>query len=695
MRLSSKHLAIIVGVLLSLAYPLALHGVESITKNDVTFTFNHISQDTILVIDVYNKSDVQIRLAIDGIEEKPVNSGGSSKINRICTRSVRLNYGTTSGPVMWQKPEPAAVYNEPVHVEEPVSEPNVQSGQPVRNEETRYVRKSEPQGNFSAIERLNADPYFSQEAVNSFIDNVESYMDGLAVARNKSAYISEYNLRSFVSDASDELSVKSGEIPAIASGLISTSGITDSADRVTIMNLVIETLRNRLSQRQQALSRLQETLETVPEEEKTPGTPLEDNIVNYAVIAVIVLILIIWFIVAVRRKKKNGHQTRVERRQNIEKPSAEDQASIVVRRRTTSMLKKQSLEDVIGNPAYYVMNLDDYVADSAVRTIYIKNTCIKEVYNLYADDLRKSDSPKEDGCMVLGRWVHDETAQSYDVSLESVVFPGDDAVFKEYELNFGGKIKLRIAERLRKLRHDTNLQYDLTCWIHSHPGLGVFFSNSDDNVQMQLRHAQHPLFLTAFVVDILTPEQEMGIFTFRHDGTMNSKSDLIRLHSLEDMYRWAVESEAVSFNRQDCFNILASAANHSPYCAGIYLNNNSIIDLASLVLNPVQGIIGWVIGSRVDDAGRTDFIATAMAADAARPATGIIGVLVSVSQFSLPTIRRLIAGMKIPASFAIVYSSKQMSLTSIPMTGGEMMSDSSFYGDDNIDNLKIWTRRKR
>lgn len=97
----------------------------------------------------------------------------------------------------------------------------------------------------------------------------------------------------------------------------------------------------------------------------------------------------------------------------------------------------------------------------------------------------------------------------------------------------------------------------------------------------------------------------------------------------------------------------------------------------------------------MDDAGRTDFIATAMAADAARPATGIIGVLVSVSQFSLPTIRRLIAGMKIPASFAIVYSSKQMSLTSIPMTGGEMMSDSSFYGDDNIDNLKIWTRRKR
>lgn len=147
-----------------------------------------------------------------------------------------------------------------------------------------------------------------------------------------------------------------------------------------------------------------------------------------------------------------------------------------------------------------------------------------------------------------------------------VVFPGDDAVFKEYELNFGGKIKLRIAEKLRKLRRETNLQYDLVCWIHSHPGLGVFFSNSDDNVQMQLRHSQHPYFLIAFVVDILTSEQEMGIFTFRKDGTMNSKGDLTKMYSLENMYKWALESDKASFNPDNYHNILASSKMQSPTC---------------------------------------------------------------------------------------------------------------------------------
>ena len=189
----------------------------------------------------------------------------------------------------------------------------------------------------------------------------------------------------------------------------------------------------------------------------------------------------------------------------MSKDASTDNPAIVVRRRTTSILKKQCLDDVIDNPAYMVINTADFTPDSAVRRVYIKNSCIKDVYNLYAEDLRNTENPKEDGCMVLGRWVHDELSHTYDISLEEVVFPGDDAVFKEYELNFGGKIKLRIAEKLRKLRRDTNLQYDLVCWIHSHPGLGVFFSNSDVNVQMQLKHSQHPNFLIAFVVDIHIP----------------------------------------------------------------------------------------------------------------------------------------------------------------------------------------------
>ena len=83
---------------------------------------------------------------------------------------------------------------------------------------------------------------------------------------------------------------------------------------------------------------------------------------------------------------------------------------------------------MIDNKAYLKIECADFCNDSAVRRMYIKNTCIKDIYNMYADDLRNPDNPKEDGCMVLGRWVHDDHTNEYYVSLEEIVRPGDDAV---------------------------------------------------------------------------------------------------------------------------------------------------------------------------------------------------------------------------------------------------------------------------
>ena len=70
----------------------------------------------------------------------------------------------------------------------------------------------------------------------------------------------------------------------------------------------------------------------------------------------------------------------------------------------------------------------------------------------------------------------------------------------------------------------------------------VFFSNSDLNVQMQLKHPTHPNFLTAMVVDTLTPKEDVGIFTFRRDGNINSKAELTRMYSLKAWYEWAQRS---------------------------------------------------------------------------------------------------------------------------------------------------------
>lgn len=152
-------------------------------------------------------------------------------------------------------------------------------------------------------------------------------------------------------------------------------------------------------------------------------------------IVALVVIFVVFFLIKTRKKDKKVITS-------IPAPE-QGNTDIVVRRKTTSILRKQSLEDVIGNDNYMKIDCEDFCGNSAVRRMYIKNTCIKEIYNMYADNLRNPDKPNEYGCMVLGRWVFDKEADEYYVSLEQILLPGDDAIFAEYELNFGAKIQMK------------------------------------------------------------------------------------------------------------------------------------------------------------------------------------------------------------------------------------------------------------
>jgi hypothetical protein len=314
---------------------------------------------------------------------------------------------------------------------------------------------------------------------------------------------------------------------------------------------------------------------------------------------------------------------------------------------------------------------------------------------MYAEDLRSPDNPMEDGCMVLGRWVYDKENNEYYVSLEHIVLPGDDAVFSEYELNFGGKIKLKVTEKLRKLRRETNLQYDLTCWVHSHPGLKVFFSNSDANVQMQLKHPTHHNFLTAIVVDILTPEQQFGIFTFKPDSTLNSQADLTKLYSLVELYQWAVESERNSFKPEDHFNTLANVTSHYEDCQALQLSNSAIIDLDMLTVSQENGLTGIVHGYTYRGGLKTELVITKIAKEHDPQAKDVVGCLVTAAHCSIPTVRKAIADFIDKINVVLVYSTTDGVLTTIPVKDGDLCSDEKYYGEQKLEDLKIWTRRKR
>lgn len=549
---------------------------------------------------------------------------------------------------------------------------------------------------------INDIPFFNENEVNKYVRDTQRDIELLKNSPDKQRFIEKCGLNDRLIEAELQNQEQSASLNETGLKLVHDLNC-EKSEKTKMTTLIAETLQSRLNARVAVTKELAQAIKQANNPESADNGDndailgLDKNaFYNYLIIGGIVLILLIWLVIkVVRRGKNNKRRAYTPRTAEHEVSQTEAQESIVVRRRTTSILKKQSLDDVIGNPAYLEIDTADFTADSAVRRIYVLNTCIKEIYNLYSEDLRMSDNPKEDGCMVLGRWVYDPESQTYDVSLEEVVFPGDDAVFQEYELNFGGIIKLRVAERLRRLRRESNLQYDLTCWVHSHPGLTVFFSNSDCTVQDQLKHHQHPNFLTAFVIDILTDKQDLGIFTYRPDGSILSRNDITKLYSLEDMYKWALESDRNTFNPEKYYNILQNAPSRNRKLWGIELDNNAIIDLAQICEQATDGIAGWAIGKTLDEPNGKECIINSILPADQKPHSGVQGCLIAMAHTSLPTIQRLIASENSALNLVLVYSTKQQSLTAIPIIDGQLVADENSYSEINIDDLKIWTRRKR
>lgn len=537
---------------------------------------------------------------------------------------------------------------------------------------------------------LESIPFLAFSSIEDETSKINEHLNSLRNWKDKDAYISEHHLNSYINSIRDSLKHYSKNTTSLITNYFEKFGNKEITNKAECIDSIQAIVMHRLGQREENINRLSDEINSTTVTESFDWKNLDWKLIGIcAGIFLFLVILLVWF----RKANKKNRTTTLSN--NDSSGTSDASSAIVVRRKTTSILRKQSLEDVIDNDAYMELDCNDFCADSAVRRMYIKNTCIKDIYNMYAEDLRNPNNPKEDGCMVLGRWVHDDQSNEYYVSLEHIVLPGDDAVFSEYELNFGGKIKLKVTEKLRKLRRETNLQYDLTCWVHSHPGLGVFFSNSDSNVQMQLKHPTHPNFLTAIVVDILTPQQEMGIFTFKRDSSINSKADLKKLYSLEELYKWAVESDRNSFKPEDHYNTLADAKSHHNDCYGIELSNGAIIDMGMLVAEKSSGLAGMVHGFSNQQGLKTEHIASTVSKNEAVPDNELIGCFVIATHCSIPSIRKVITSYIGKIKFVLVYTTTDGLLTSIPVINQDICTDEKYYGEQKLEDLKIWTRRKR
>ena len=564
----------------------------------------------------------------------------------------------------------------------------------------RPVTMEEVIGNFQQY--VEDIPYFNEATIQSLNDEVTAHIEKLQNWKDRDAYIEDNHLTEFVSSQKDELTKQKDEVGnLIDQFMMQYSGkqITDStACRDSLENIVYD----KLVRLETSLNQLEREMNAKPENQ-LGGLPMNAIL---GIVGAIVALLVIWAIVSATRKRKSKPAP-VAKPTNVNRGSANTgsgEAGIVVRRKTATILKKQSLEDVIDNPHYMKINLEDCCYESAVRRMYIKDSCLVDIFNMYLPDVEDPDNAREFGCMVLGRWVYDAENSEYYVSLEQIVLPGDDAVFDEYELNFGGKIKLKVLELLRKLRRETNLQYDLTCWIHSHPGLTVFFSNADSNVQDQLKHPQHPKFLTALVVDTLTPTMETGVFTYHRDMTLNTRNDLKKLYSLVEWYEWAQKSVDSEYEVSDetpaetdtpYFNTLAESKEHTTACFGINLSRDTIVDLCMSLSNQANGIAGFVHGHAKTKDQLTEFVAERLSNKEKEENMENVGCFVVAPHLSIPSVRKVVGEKVGQFKFVLVYTPNDGVLTSIPVMADDLCSYESYYGSQKLEDLKLWTKNNR
>lgn len=552
-------------------------------------------------------------------------------------------------------------------------------------------------------EYVETIPYLKEAEMASLNKDIDNHINCLKNSTDKEAYITMHDLRYFIANQRDSIERYQGKKTMMIEDFLDQYGNQEFEDRQTCVEQMQAMLNDKLGPCETNLNLLEREL-NAKEEKAFLGLNKQTLIIIGSCIGILLLLLLIYAISWSGKKKEavpvaNYRSPHANSNNNAE-------SGIVVRRKTATILKKQSLEGVIDNTDYMKVDVEDFCYDSAVRRIYIKNTCIEELYNMYVNDQNAPEQAREYGCMVLGRWVHDAESNEYYVSLEQIVLPGDDALLEEYELNFGGKIKLKVLEELRKLRRETNLQYDLTCWVHSHPGLGIFFSNSDSSVQMQLKHPTHPNFLTAIVVDTLTPGMELGIFTFHRDTTINTKNDLKQLYSLEEWYDWAKESLAgtskrksmdaeTTFNSDDYFSTLANASSHSNVCNGIELSNNMVVDICMALTGHSNGIVGHIHGKAVQQGTKTVYLAEQLVENEQQATHPMIGSFVVAQHCSIPSVRKFVEDRLSQIHFVLVYTPADGLLTSIPVIDNDLCTDIKYYGEHKLENLKQWTKRSR
>lgn len=343
---------------------------------------------------------------------------------------------------------------------------------------------------------------------------------------------------------------------------------------------------------------------------------------------------------------------------------------------------------------YYKIEMKSISEDSGIQNVYISRKCILDIYKFFSDFLKYEQKTDETGCFLVGLWeyIPDTQQQVYNISIEELVEPSDDAVYGEYNLNFGAEIGISLNDIIEKLREKTGNEYVHTAWMHSHPGMGLFLSAQDLNVQSQLAYSSHRNRMLAIVLDSNTPDLKMAFFAPQKEGGMNNDKDLKQTISLETLYQWAktpVRVQKSSAVGQNYFSVKLLSANSK--INEILFSGSAIIDMDTTLMPDVSGLQGYFYGTEYsNEISFDDFL------ESEKEVTKPLGCLLVVQYFDCRQIQIEHASLLERFDCAVVYCTETGNIHLLAKDEQKQYPNTEAQiAFASLMKMKEWTRRRR
>lgn len=426
-------------------------------------------------------------------------------------------------------------------------------------------------------------------------------------------------------------------------------------------------------------------------------TPPYAMLIVLALVCLVILIALIFYIRAfIRHRAIKSHKSVM----------MESAIRSIDEEKEEPVLYQHGLEQVRNetkNNEYYIVDMNTVFDDSAIEKVYISRSCVLSIYRFFLEFLKLNGKTNETGCFVIGRWEPLDSG-SYNISLEEIIEPGNDAIYGEYELDFGTQIGIGLESAIINSRQISQQDYVQTCWIHSHPSIGLFLSNHDLIVQSQLVYSEHPMRMLAIVIDSNTEDLDTAFFTYKKSGEMNNKEDLKTILSFEQIAQWArgmivEQPEKIVFDASHYYECISNCPD--ALIDTFLFSGASIIDIDYTINPNAGGLKGYFYGKSLykcsDKSLQKKVLIEDFDTSNTKDNEEPVGCLLVLPEFSYQAVLVKYEPIIGRYDFFVVYNTQQDDLRIISRSenGKYLIRSERDLHSVEMMELRKWTRRRR